>query len=233
MYQATRSRLRGPSPADAGASSRLIRALTVSTVLDAAYAIIVGPYLLRLTRSTPYGNPDLAGLASHLRLVGLLGLVLLVIVPIVGALLGFAGTDVVRRVRRRWPNLPRLAYDPTPRAWDFAFRNIEPTYIRVQTTGGGWIGGWYGPHSFISSYPEPRELYIETAHQMGEDGTIGAEQPGSGGIYVRCEDVQAVEFIDGQQTPDNEASSSQETPGPAPEDTEVDPSGGDDHGHQA
>lgn len=232
MYQATRSRLRGPSPTDAGASSRLIRALTVSTILDAAYAIIVGPYLLRLTRSTPHGQPDLANLAFHLQRVGVLGLVLLVLVPIAAAALEFVGAAAARRVRRRRPNLPQLAYDPTPRAWDFAFRDIAPTYIRVQTTAGGWIGGWYGPHSFVSSYPEPRELYIETAHQMGQDGTIGAEQPGSGGIYVWCEDVQAVEFIDGQPTPDNRAGSSQETPGPAPEDTEVDPSGGDDHGHQ-
>ena len=77
VYQATRSRLRGPSPADAGASSRLIRALTVSTVLDAAYAIILRPYLLRLTRSTPHREPDLTNLAFHLQQVGVLGLFLL------------------------------------------------------------------------------------------------------------------------------------------------------------
>jgi len=56
---------------------------------------------------------------------------------------------------------------------------------------------WYGEDSFVSSYPEPREIFIQSAHLMTEDGTIGAELPGSNGLYVRCDDVRAVEFVDG------------------------------------
>jgi hypothetical protein len=97
----------------------------------------------------------------------------------------------------------RLAYDPTPRAWDYAFREIEPTYVRVLTTDGTWLGGWFGENSFVSSYPEPREMFIQTAHLMDADGSFGAEQVGTNGMYVRCDDIRAVEFVDGRPAGDD------------------------------
>lgn len=90
----------------------------------------------------------------------------------------------------------RLNYVPQPRAWDFAFNKIDPTYVRVQLNDGSYLGGWFGPASFVSSYPEPREIFLEIAHHMGDDGTFGEEVTGSGGIYIRCEEVRLVEFVD-------------------------------------
>jgi hypothetical protein len=188
VYQAARSRLRGPTPDDSNVSMRVLRALAVSAFLDAVYIAVLGPTLVRLF-GAQQGKPSASGFADHPRQAGLLGLLLLFVIPV-----SLAGLDYLR-VRRGWGL--RLSYDPTPRAWDFAFREIEPTYVRLLTTDGVWLGGWYGENSFVSSFPEPREVFIETAHLMEPDGSFGAEVPGSNGLYVRCDDIRAIEFVDG------------------------------------
>lgn len=187
VYQFARSRLRGPAPDDASATNRILRALAVSAMLDTLYAVAVGPHLVRLVRGA-LAPPYFGFWFGHTREFGLWALLLLFLVPA-----ALAGLDHLR-LRVGWT--PRLTYDPTPRAWDFAFREIEPTYVRVLTTDGTWLGGWYGLDSFVSSYPEPREIFIETAHLMNADGSFGGEQAGSGGLYVRCDDIRSVEFVD-------------------------------------
>lgn len=192
VYQFARSRLRGPAPDDASATHRLLRALAVSAALDAMYASTAGPTIVKLLN--PNGTTDRStNVVQHLRGLSLWALLLLFAIPS-----GLAALDTVR-LRLGWtpPFTARLTYDPTPRAWDFAFRDIEPTYVRVLTQDGTWLGGWYGVNSFVSSYPEPREIFIETAHRMGPDGSFGPEQVGTGGMYIRCDDIRAVEFVDG------------------------------------
>lgn len=190
VYQGARSRFRGPTPADGSTSTRVLQALAVSAGLDALYAVALGPTLVRLLKPTVDGAP--AGVIEHPRQSGLLALLLLFVVPVSLAALDYW------RLRRGWD--PRLSYDPTPRAWDFTFRDIDPCYVRVLTVDGTWLGGWFGENSFVSSYPEPREMFIETAHLMGTDGTFGVEQPGSNGMYIRCDDVRAVELVDGARS---------------------------------
>lgn len=193
VYQGARSRFRGPTPADGSTSTRVLQALAVSAGLDAIYAVALGPTLVRLLRPATSGAP--AGVIDHPRQSGLLALLLLFVIPV-----GLAALDYLR-LRKGWD--PRLSYDPTPRAWDYTFRDIGPCYVRVLTVEGTWLGGWYGENSFVSSYPEPREMFIETAHLMGGDGSFGAEQLGSNGIYVRCDDVRAVELVDGSLSRDD------------------------------
>jgi uncharacterized protein DUF6338 len=188
VYQAVRERLRGPVPGDLNFSSKLFRALGVSAALMAVYITLGGSTLVRLGEERGHHTPSWQGVVDHARLSGAVGIVLLLIIP---ALLAVA--DYWRVAGKI--TMKNLTYDPTPRAWDYTFKDIEPCYVRVLTTDGLWLGGWFGERSFISSFPEPREMYIETAHIMSEDGTIGQEQPWSVGLYVRCDDIRAVELL--------------------------------------
>lgn len=188
IYQAVRQRLRGPAPDDVNFSNKLFRALGVSTALMAIYVALLGRALLPLVEESSATGPSWRGAVQHASELGWISIALLLVVP---ALLAFC--DYVRVSGSI--SLKDLTYDPTPRAWDYAFADIEPCYIRVLTVDGVWLGGWFGSKSFISSFPEPREIYVETAHEMQPDGTIGKAQPWSVGMYIRCDDVRAVELL--------------------------------------
>jgi hypothetical protein len=195
VFQASRSRLRGPNPADQDATSRILRALAVSTGLNALYLAILGEKLLGPLQARSVSALDRV---VDARLAGCWALALLFAVPMLLAGLDYWRTrwEWVEKARRAMPGL-RLAYDPTPRAWDYAFTDISPCYVRVQSADGRWAGGWFAEGSFAASYPEPLELYIEEAFLMGEDGTFMCPQPGSRGMYVRCDDARVVEFLAG------------------------------------
>jgi hypothetical protein len=198
VYQFVRSRLRGPHPDDASALNRVLRAVGVSTGLTALYALLVGPQLLEAIRSAQESDRAL----GYVRPLALSAVALLFLVPAAIALIVFAVSQIDRS---NWPTWTKLSYDPTPRAWDWAFTNVEPSYVRILTTDGRYLGGWYGGASFVSSYPEPREMFIEAAYYMDPSGAFGDEVPGTGGMYVRCDDIRLVEFIgiaSGEQTSD-------------------------------
>ena len=136
-------------------------------------------------------DPDEA--FSAVRPLALWALVLLFLIPATLAVVSYLAPKVPRPARLKWT---RLTYDPTPRAWDFAFNGTPPTYVRILTMDGRYIGGWFGANSFVSSYPEPREVFLEIAHHMYPDGRFGDEVSFSSGLYVRCDDVRLIELVD-------------------------------------
>lgn len=200
VYQSTRGTLTGPVPDDSSALARTVRALGVSAVLVMLYAVTFGPHVLDLlSRVRP--SQGAAGMSPIIR--ELAGWALLLLVGIPAAL----------AVARKWLPTLRIAgwttrklnitFNKTPRAWDFSFGNIGEAYVRVLTTDGTYLGGWYGQDSYVSSFPEPREMFLEQAHYMENDGEFGAAIPRTS-IYIRCDDVRAVEILD---VPDSSAAS--------------------------
>jgi len=189
VYQAVRQRLRGPAPDDLNFSNKLFRAIGVSTLLMAIYFACAGRWILALVGADDRHPPSWLGVERHVVKLGWATFALILGVPALLALLDYL------RVAPKKFSLKDIAYEPIPRAWDFAFKDIEPCFIRILTTDGTWLGGWFGTRSFISGFPEPREMFIEIAHQMEEDGAIGIALPWSAGIYVRCDDVRSVELL--------------------------------------
>jgi hypothetical protein len=153
VYQAVRQRLRGPAPDDLNFSTKLFRAIGISTALMGVYLAVAGSQLLRLVETRSGEAPSWDGLQRHARTLGWLIILLGLFVP---ALLGVL--DFLRASRSI--NLRKIAYDPVPRAWDFAFKDLKPCFVRVLTTDGLWLGGWFGEASYVSGFPEPREIFI-------------------------------------------------------------------------
>lgn len=214
VVQFTRTRLRGPIPDDSSATRAVIRVLSASTALTAAYLVVVGPYLghlvVRAGHQVRDGQPP-----THVRELGAWGALLLFAVPAL-----VAAGDHLRISRGRGF---RFAYDPTPRALDFAFRGRGPCYVRVLTTTNTWLGGYFGSDSFISSYPEPREIFLESAYRMNTDGTFGIQQPRTG-IYIRCDDARSIEVIELDRSTAAATETPAETePAAAPTETEESP----------
>jgi hypothetical protein len=199
VYQTVRTRLRGPIPSDQDATSKVLRALAVRTGLNALYLAIFGKGLLE-----PLRAQSLPGLekAVDLHLVGLWALLCLFVVPALLACAVFwssrsevIGTTAEKVIQTFGWTKP--AYHPSPRTWDFAFTDIRPCYVRVLSADGYWSGGWFGESSSAASFPESMEIFLEKAWTMSKTGEFLHEQPGTRGIYVRCDDARSVELLDG------------------------------------
>lgn len=91
VYQVTPSRLRGPTPDDASATNRILRALAFSALLNGIYAIVAGPDVYRLVSDSRTHLLSWSGAPEHPRSIGWLALLLYLIVPAVIAAAGGAG----------------------------------------------------------------------------------------------------------------------------------------------
>ncbi len=188
VYQAVKTRLQGPRP-DEDAGDRVLRAVALSAGFASAYAIAFGPWIVDLAETPPTAAGGPSGLLARPRQAGLAALALLFVVPAVLALV-----DHWRATTRASLH---TTYDPTPRAWDYVFRGRDRCFVRIRTRDGIWIGGWYDTRSFASSYPHPDDIYIEKAYRMHGDGTFGEATERSQGIYVKCDNVEVIEFLGG------------------------------------
>ena len=183
IYQFLRERLRGPVEGERDLGERALRAVAVSILLDALYAIVAGPELVRLFRGTD--PADWNGLAQRPRMAGLAALVLFVGIPSVAA----GGISAWERRRRR------TRYCTTPTAWDHMFRSQGSCFVRLRLRDGSWIGGWYGAHSYATSYPQPPELFLESAWRMNPDGSFAHRIGQTAGLYVRMSDTDMLELL--------------------------------------
>lgn len=182
-YQFLRERWRGPVPGERELGQRVLRAVIASIVLDTCYALVAGPQLLGILQTTTAGGPD--ELAQRSRTLALLGLSLFLAVP--------AGAAAAVS----WWRQRRLAtgFRATPTAWDHAFHDRGPCFIRARLSNGGWAGGWYGKDSYASSFPNPGELFLQSAYRMNPDGSFVGKVADNEGIYLRAEGIDALEFL--------------------------------------
>jgi hypothetical protein len=191
FYQAVRERLRGVLPAEREPQNRLMRAIAVGVILDGVYAVIAGPWLVRVITGGPGGSGSaggsaFGGLARHPRAAGLAALLLVVAVPA-----GVAWAEATWTARRL-----RARYDPAPTAWDALFRDRGSCFVRIRTKSGLWVGGWLGSRSAVSAYPNDADIYLQSQYRMRADGTFVARVPGSAGVYLRGADIEVIEMLE-------------------------------------
>ncbi|KDN87447.1 DUF6338 family protein [Kitasatospora cheerisanensis] len=182
FYQAVADRLRGPHASEQEPQNRFLRSVAISGLLDALYAVAAGPWLARLL--TGDGGP-LAGVLRHPRQAGLAVLLLVVLVPSAAA---WAASALHRRRER-------AHYEPTPTAWDFLFADREPCFVRIRLKGGRWVGGWLGPRSAVSAFPQPQDVYLESQWRLSGDGTFLGRVAGTAGVYVKGSEIEVLELV--------------------------------------
>lgn len=44
--------------------------------------------------------------------------------------------------------------------------------MRVRLAENVWVGGWFGQNSFLSGWPEPRDIFIESQWKIDETGAF-------------------------------------------------------------
>ncbi|MGK5638819.1 DUF6338 family protein [Streptomyces sp. URMC 126] len=183
-YQFVRERARGLAPGHRDLGERILRAVTAGIALDTVYVLLAGPWLVRLVYDRRRGW--LTGAAENPRVTALAAATLLIVVPAVTAWLS-------SWLRARGS---RSAYDPVPTAWDKIFQSRSHCLVRARLKSGRWTGGYYGEESYTSSYPEAPDLYLQTAWALSESGLFERPLEHSGGIYIRMDDVEVLDFIE-------------------------------------
>jgi hypothetical protein len=117
------------------------------------------------------------------------------------------GTLIGLGRRRGWRLVDGLTGpDPAPRAWDYLFQYNVDGWIRCKLKSGTWLGGAYadanGRRSYAAGYPEPQDLYLAASVAVdSETGEFeldeqGYPKLGTGGLLVRWEEVEYLEFIE-------------------------------------
>lgn len=111
---------------------------------------------------------------------------------IFGLLLGVA----TQREWLRWI-AHRLGLNPvhnTPTSWDWRFGDCpNARFVMVTLTDGSTVAGIFGTHSFASSDPSERDIYLQEILDVSEDG-VWSYRDEPHGILILAKEIRYIEF---------------------------------------
>lgn len=93
---------------------------------------------------------------------------------------------------------------PTAKPWDFFFSQGKCCFIIANLKDGSKVGGRYGLHSFSSSFPQVKELYLEQEWIVNEQGGFDRAVNESRGIIIFFEEILSIEIYDYIEGDNNE-----------------------------
>lgn len=197
VYAVVRRRRKGYSPDDLAIDTRIAQALVVSVLLDSLYFALGWSWFKQLIVITGNDVTIVDGVG-----LGVAVFVGCAAVPTILALL----LNLPYRVRRRregdkgWAHRPwrverTIRSSLIPTAWDEAAAKPHQRMVRIQFPDGRWVGGFYGPGSFVSTFPQPRDIYISHQYEMDATGKFVAPIEKTGGVWLRISDEHVVEFV--------------------------------------
>jgi len=188
-----RSQLRGFRDVDRTVSGRILLAFVVSVIFDAIYVAILGPLAMKRLESGDAITPDEVSTVAWLFIAT--GIVFPAITSWVIHGDGKLLRPLHQAARRLRVRLTDSRYEATPTAWDLAATTTEATWVRIRIDDGVWVGGRFGNDSYFSTYPEPRDIFIEEQYAMGKQGEFLAPVPSSAGVWVAVIDEYLVEWL--------------------------------------
>lgn len=210
VFGSTLQRLRGPTPEDKDASTRILRAIAVGAAFDIVYAFLFGPTLVELVKSDS-GKPGgvVAAFVSQPRTVALWTLLLAGVIPAIGAYVVYA-QGVVRDAndlgcKERLYRIFHGTYRTTPTAWDHISQSMGGCFIRVRLGDGKFVGGWVNHRAYVSGYPEARDIFIASQWALDDRGVFLHKIEGTMGVYVPLPDDVVVEWIAAPPQPADQA----------------------------
>jgi len=191
---------------DYGAGSRILEALYVSAIFLVVYA---GLFALGFGAVAVWtGQGTLSALQSWVEtgwkgapvgLVAVAGVLLLVVIPGgVAALMSRRTkvTTVDEDGEARTLVKPVNRNQAMPRAWDHAAYGADtPRWVRIKNAEGIYIGGWFDPGGYVSTYPYERDIFIAHQWRMSKTGVFKEPIANSLGVWVPITDECHVEWI--------------------------------------
>lgn len=202
IYAAVRRWARGESAADRDVTLGIARGSVFAVTLTATYFFVFGGQLY--AGIGPGVAADALAIAdpSH---VGLSVLVFYVAIPVAISFIlqmrhiGWQTPGWVRRAPKwtrslaGWVRMPhsKKGYSSIPSAWDHSASENQHSWVAVRRGNGDWVGGWYTKGSFVTTYPEPRSIYINEQWEISRTGAFKRPIPGAG-VFLMINDDDTV-----------------------------------------
>ena len=95
--------------------------------------------------------------------------------------------------RKKW--FSRFLINPTKSAWDSFFSNRKSYYVIVTLKNGRKVGGKYGLSSFSSTYPNPKEIYIEEVWKLNKNYGFEYKVEQTEGVLITENEISTIEFF--------------------------------------
>ncbi len=87
--------------------------------------------------------------------------------------------------------------DPVPAPWDYIFSNRYKCYCLIfHLKDGSTLAGVYGASSRVSSFPHPKEVYVEQLCSLDAQGGVIDRVPGSSGALISMDECNFVELVE-------------------------------------
>ncbi len=99
----------------------------------------------------------------------------------------------VKARNTRWVG-SRLGY-PTKTAWDDFFKRRRECWILFHLKDGKMLGGYFGPKSYASTFPQLPEVYVEEVWRVDQEGRFLEKVEGTLGMVIRPADCERLEFL--------------------------------------
>ncbi|WP_285036586.1 DUF6338 family protein [Plantibacter sp. ME-Dv--P-095] len=194
VFAGVRAWLRGYKWSDQTAASRVLDAVLVSVILDALYLWAFGALL------APILNDPQGELIANPSSLGFATVVLGLAIPAGIAFAWHADMTWTKPAWGWWPSwvqIPRRrsSFESTPTAWDKVAPRHSDVWVKIRLPNGERVAGWMSGKSFVSTYPQPRDIYIQEQFTISADGSIGDRIPNTGGVWLSITDGSIVEWI--------------------------------------
>lgn len=93
---------------------------------------------------------------------------------------------------KKW--FSKFLINPIKSSWDSFFSKRECYYVIVTLKNGRKIGGKYGLKSFSSTFPNPKEIYIEEVWKLNKNGGFKKKTKQTEGILITENEISTIEF---------------------------------------
>ncbi|MDI6751363.1 MAG: DUF6338 family protein [bacterium] len=97
------------------------------------------------------------------------------------------------RQLQKWLGITIIS--PIPKAWDSYFSKGIPCWVLITLNDGTKIGGLWGPDSFVSSFPSPEDIYLETLVEVDENGNFVEVKEDTKGALIERDKIKFIEFF--------------------------------------
>jgi len=83
---------------------------------------------------------------------------------------------------------------PTKSAWDSFFSKRESYFVIITLKNGRRVGGKYGMNSYSSTYPNPKEIFIEQVWKLNSNNGFESVVSQTEGMLITENEISTIEF---------------------------------------